>query len=115
MTIRPRSWPPSMRRQMANLIRRELRHRQRGKRSADRSQPGWTRDWKIRALQGEMQPYSINHNVTHGEWATKDCQTCHGDDSRVTTPMLLADRLPGGVMPAFVSDESVSLGGDAGT
>ncbi len=30
-------------------------------------------------INAEIQPYSINHNVTHGEWVTKDCETCHSD------------------------------------
>jgi thiosulfate reductase cytochrome b subunit len=63
-------------------------------------------------IAGEIQPYNINHNVTHGEWATKECQTCHGEDSRVTRPMLLADKIPGDVMPTFVSNGTTVLGGD---
>lgn len=62
-------------------------------------------------IEGEIQPYSINHNVTHGEWAVKDCATCHGEESRITTPIPLADRVPGGIMPTFVGDKSVSLSG----
>jgi thiosulfate reductase cytochrome b subunit len=63
-------------------------------------------------IEGEIQPYSINHTVTHEEWATKDCQTCHAEDSRINTPMILANRVPGGVLPILVSDESVSLAGE---
>ena len=63
-------------------------------------------------IEAEIQPYSINHNVTHGEWATKDCRTCHGEDSRITTPMLLSNQVPGGVLPTYVSDDSVSLDGE---
>ncbi|MFN2159103.1 MAG: cytochrome b/b6 domain-containing protein [Anaerolineales bacterium] len=62
-------------------------------------------------IQGEIQPYSINHTVTHEGWAIKDCRTCHSDESRINAPMLLSDRLPGGVMPDFVSDPSVSMAG----
>lgn len=63
-------------------------------------------------ILGEIQPYSINHDVTHGEWATKDCQTCHGDDSLITRPTQLADRIPGGIIPTFVGDSLVSNGGE---
>ena len=63
-------------------------------------------------IEGEIQPYSINHTVTHDEWAIKDCATCHAEDSRVNTPMMLANQVPGGIMPTFVSDESVSLAGE---
>jgi thiosulfate reductase cytochrome b subunit len=63
-------------------------------------------------IAGEIQPYNINHNVTHGEWATKDCQTCHSEDSRVTRPIILADHIPGGVMPTFVGNGTTELNGD---
>ena len=36
-------------------------------------------------IQAETRPYSINHNVTHGEWATKDCDTCHSEDSTASS------------------------------
>ncbi|HKZ68688.1 MAG TPA: cytochrome b/b6 domain-containing protein [Anaerolineales bacterium] len=63
-------------------------------------------------IVGEVQPYSINHNVARGEWATKDCQTCHNDESRITQPMKLADYMPGGVTPAFVKDANTITNGD---
>ena len=62
-------------------------------------------------IAGEVQPYNINHNVTHGEWATKDCQTCHTEDSRMTRPMLLANYVPGGVEPEFITNGSTLLNG----
>ncbi len=55
-------------------------------------------------IVGEIQPYSINHNVTRGEWAVQDCQACHNDASRVTQPIELASYVPGDVMPEFVQD-----------
>lgn len=63
-------------------------------------------------IVGEVQPYSINHNVTTGEWAIRDCQTCHAKDSRLTQPFLLSDYLPGNVMPTFVRDSNVIFNGD---
>ena len=54
-------------------------------------------------IAGEVQPYSINHTIASGNWAVKDCQTCHGDRSRVTQPILLASYIPGDVLPEFVS------------
>ena len=62
-------------------------------------------------IVGEIQPYSINHDVTHGEWATRDCRTCHGSDSLITEATQLADRIPGGIMPTFVGDSSVTAEG----
>ncbi len=55
-------------------------------------------------IEGVVQPYSINHNVTRGKWAVSDCQTCHSDDSRLAEPMVLAAYVPGGVLPAFAAD-----------
>jgi thiosulfate reductase cytochrome b subunit len=55
-------------------------------------------------IEGSIQPYSINHNVVRGEWATRDCQSCHDDDSRLGAAFILSDNLPGGVMPQFVQD-----------
>jgi thiosulfate reductase cytochrome b subunit len=60
-------------------------------------------------IVGSVQPYGINHNVAYGEWAIRDCETCHSDDSRIGTPMVLANRLPGGVIPTFVSNSSIDL------
>lgn len=54
-------------------------------------------------IMGVVQPYGISHNVATGEWAVKTCENCHTEDSRVNAPLTLANRLPGGVMPVFVS------------
>lgn len=62
-------------------------------------------------ILGEIQPYSINHNVTNGEWAIQDCQTCHGDNSRISQPMKLANYVPGGVVPEFVKDANTIASG----
>lgn len=61
---------------------------------------------------GEVQPYSINHDVTNGQWATKDCDTCHTEESRIAQPMLLANQMPGGVMPTFVTDSNTAFSGE---
>ena len=52
-------------------------------------------------IQGEVQPFGVNHNVATGEWATKDCRACHGSDSRLGAAITLSDRTPGGVQPAL--------------
>jgi hypothetical protein len=61
---------------------------------------------------GDVRPYGVNHNVIGGEWAIKDCQVCHSDESRVNDAIALADRLPGGVIPAFVNNATVTFSGD---
>lgn len=66
-------------------------------------------------IEAQVQPYSINHNVTRGEYATSDCQTCHSSDSRVTQPIELAVYAPAGVMPKFVSDSNVNATGEITT
>lgn len=63
-------------------------------------------------IQGEVQPYSIHHDVTTGEWATKDCNACHDDDSRVTAPLQLSSYTPGGVLPKFVGGSTAANSGD---
>lgn len=63
-------------------------------------------------VEGEVQPYSINHGVARGEFATRDCQTCHHDNAALHQPMQLASFLPGGVMPAFVNDANIVTSGD---
>lgn len=62
-------------------------------------------------IVGDIQPYGISHNVTHDDWATKDCQACHSEDSRLTTAITVADRVPNGVIPGFVSNDSVAPDG----
>jgi thiosulfate reductase cytochrome b subunit len=62
-------------------------------------------------IEGEIQPYSINHNVAGSEWAIKDCKTCHSDDSRISQPIKLADSIPGGVQPQFVEDNNTVISG----
>lgn len=52
-------------------------------------------------ITGEVQPYSINHDVARGDWAIKDCDTCHTGDSRINEPILLASYLPNGVLPTL--------------
>jgi thiosulfate reductase cytochrome b subunit len=63
-------------------------------------------------IVGEVQPYSLNHDVARGDWATKDCQACHNAESRITQPMKLADYVPGGVTPAFMQDANTITSGD---
>ncbi len=59
-------------------------------------------------IEGQVQPYSINHNVVDSTDATSDCATCHNTDSRVTAPILLADSAPTGVVPEFSQGVNVT-------
>ncbi|MCA9959654.1 MAG: cytochrome b/b6 domain-containing protein, partial [Anaerolineales bacterium] len=63
-------------------------------------------------IQGEVQPYSIHHDVATGDWATKECNACHGDESRVTAALQLSSYTPGGVLPTFVGGSVAAGGGE---
>lgn len=63
-------------------------------------------------IMGEVQPYNINHNVTHGRFATEECAACHGEASRITQPIELANHTPGGVMPVLMSSATTALNGE---
>ena len=66
-------------------------------------------------IVGETQPYTVSHDVAGGEWATKDCATCHGEESRVTEPIQIASYIPGGNNPEFVKDTNISFSGEVYT
>jgi thiosulfate reductase cytochrome b subunit len=61
-------------------------------------------------MQGQVQPFSINHNVARGESALNQCEACHAAGSRVTQGMQLAGFAP--VLPTFDADNNVSGSGD---
>jgi len=63
-------------------------------------------------IVGEIQPYSINHTVTNGEWAIKECDVCHSENSRTVQGIQLAYSSPGGVIPTFVNDTNLAINGD---
>ena len=61
-------------------------------------------------IEGRVQPFSINHNVTRGENALNDCRVCHQAGSRLTQGMRLAGFAP--VVPAFAANSNVAGSGD---
>lgn len=61
-------------------------------------------------MEGMVQPYSINHNVTQGKDAVNDCKACHNEESRISQPIKLADYAP--VMPVFDVDNNVNGSGE---
>lgn len=63
-------------------------------------------------IQGEVDTYALHHNVTHGEWATRDCATCHSEDSRLRAAFALSDRTPGGVEPQLIGGQRETLNGE---
>ena len=63
-------------------------------------------------IKAEVQPYSINHNVVDGSWVTKDCQTCHSENSLLTAPIKLAEYMPGSVYPEFIKGTNTVTDGE---
>jgi len=63
-------------------------------------------------IAAEVDPYSISHDVTNGDWATKECIDCHSKDSLMGVSYYLASYAPGGVEPAIFNDEAVAQGGN---
>ena len=61
-------------------------------------------------IEGMVQPYSINHNVTKGDDAINDCKACHNEESRMTQSIKLADHAP--ITPVFDTDNNVSGSGE---
>ncbi len=61
-------------------------------------------------MEGQVQPFSINHGVTRGEFALNDCQACHQAASRVSQGIQLAGFAP--VTPAFEAGNNVAASGD---
>lgn len=63
-------------------------------------------------IEGLVQPYSINHNVTRGTNAVNDCKACHSEGSRISQPIKLADYAPNGVTPVFDANNNVNASGE---
>lgn len=63
-------------------------------------------------IEGLVQPYSINHNVTRGENSVNDCKACHNDESRLSGPIKLSNYAPNGVMPIFDTANNVNASGE---
>ena len=64
-------------------------------------------------IYGQVQPYSINHDVARGEWVTRDCQSLpHRQFARHCARSRLAAYTPGGVLPHFVQDTNVAASGE---
>lgn len=62
-------------------------------------------------ISGDVQPYTVSHDVAGGKWATRSCVTCHGPASRLAEPFDLASAGPGGVTPTLLAGLNISLAG----
>ena len=63
-------------------------------------------------IAGEIQPYSIHHDVATNDWATRDCQTCHTEDTRLTQELQLSSYTPIGAKAEFVPGSNVVFNGE---
>lgn len=61
-------------------------------------------------MEGQVQPYAINHGVTKGAHALNDCAVCHGKDSRMSQGMTLATFAP--VVPRMVNHANIKASGE---
>ncbi|MBT8050089.1 MAG: cytochrome b/b6 domain-containing protein [Gammaproteobacteria bacterium] len=50
-------------------------------------------------VETDLTPYSINHNVVTGEWAIRECRSCHEKDSMLLAAFPVTSYLPGGQLP----------------
>lgn len=66
-------------------------------------------------IAGDVQPYSINHDVTDSAGAIRDCSACHGADSILAQPMALAGNGPSGVTPVLLSGRTITVDGELHT
>ncbi|MCK6578299.1 MAG: cytochrome b/b6 domain-containing protein [Anaerolineae bacterium] len=64
-------------------------------------------------ISAEIVPYPIHHGVIGGSDATRDCQTCHQEDSRITAAFPLG-AASGGATPTLAEDSGVRWNGSVG-
>ncbi len=62
-------------------------------------------------MSGEVTPYSISHGVVNGQWAIRECRTCHGADSVLGETVTLSEFLPGGKLPEMTRHAGIGAGG----
>jgi thiosulfate reductase cytochrome b subunit len=63
-------------------------------------------------IQGDITPFSINHNVVNGQRATRECSTCHDADSILAASFTLSDYTPGNTQAQKINYAGVGFSGD---
>ena len=65
-------------------------------------------------LGSEITPFMISHNVVNGRWATRECTSCHSEDSLFATAFVLSDFQAGGQLPDHNDRADAYVGLDLG-
>jgi thiosulfate reductase cytochrome b subunit/mono/diheme cytochrome c family protein len=60
------------------------------------------------ALVAQTDAIPVSHGVAGPGHATKECATCHGQDSRLKASLVLATAWPGGVLPRWTAGDEVT-------
>jgi thiosulfate reductase cytochrome b subunit len=60
------------------------------------------------AIDGIVEPRPISHGVVAARFLSRECSTCHGRDSRMDMPVILASFSPEGVVPHIATTPSGS-------
>ncbi len=62
-------------------------------------------------IRGTLDAAAIRHGVARGHWVGGDCDSCHGQTSRLATDIPVASVFPGGVAPVPTEALTLRLGG----
>jgi thiosulfate reductase cytochrome b subunit len=62
-------------------------------------------------IVGEIYPYAVNHNTTGAGWATRECESCHESESRLSHAVVLSSSFPHGVVPVGSENVETNLFG----
>lgn len=57
-------------------------------------------------LEAQTDAIPVSHGVAGPGHATKECATCHGQDSRLKASLVLATAWPGGVLPRWTAGDA---------
>lgn len=63
-------------------------------------------------IAGAVQPLNLNHSVASGDWAIRECSTCHSAESALEEPFLLSSYLPGGTTPILMDSSGAEIDPD---
>ncbi len=73
---------------------------------------GSTETGKARPVSAEVQPWAIHHNVTHGAFVVRDCQTCHDRHSMLSATFFLSTPRSGGTIELWPESAGVLPAGE---